>query len=452
MGTHRAQQLIQRRSLLGVTVFDAEKVGNRAKPRIQHHQRFAGQWGGGDIASFQQAAFGFGNMIAVKNPSPLSSTAFRCKHGLSRDCKIVFGISRQKAPIFQKLHLLKLDCKIAVYSPFKFRPSVIMRCQAVLSLLAILFFLIPSSTLDAQFDIYVADFNDVVKVDAEGNSSTFISGLSVAIDLTVDADGNFLVADNGTNEIRKFSPDGTDLGVFATMNSGVVAIDVDQDGNVYAGSDAAISVRKFDPDGNILMDIPVQGDVSDIIFGLDDTLYVSDLNGDEIWTFDTDGTNGQLFSSIEGPVYMAFSPNDDNLYVTQIIQDQISAVSPLGDDLGVFVSDGLDDPLAIAFDPSGNLYVGDNTQNNIRKYSPTGDDLGEFATGVTVPVGMIVISKIPPTVLGDVNLDGTVDLLDVAPFVDLLANGDFQPEADINQDGIVDLLDVAPFVDLLSGG
>ena len=53
--------------------------------------------------------------------------------------------------------------------------------------------------------------------------------------------------------------------------------------------------------------------------------------------------------------------------------------------------------------------------------------------------------------LGDVNLDGNVDLLDVAPFVMLVSAGQFQPEADVNQDNVVDLLDVAPFVDLLTG-
>ena len=53
---------------------------------------------------------------------------------------------------------------------------------------------------------------------------------------------------------------------------------------------------------------------------------------------------------------------------------------------------------------------------------------------------------------GDVNLDGVVNLLDVAPFVDRISTGTFQAEADINQDGVVNLLDVTPFVDLLSGG
>ena len=53
--------------------------------------------------------------------------------------------------------------------------------------------------------------------------------------------------------------------------------------------------------------------------------------------------------------------------------------------------------------------------------------------------------------LGDVNLDGVVDLLDVAPFVDLIAGLQFQVEADINQDGEVNLLDVNPFVEILTG-
>ena len=54
--------------------------------------------------------------------------------------------------------------------------------------------------------------------------------------------------------------------------------------------------------------------------------------------------------------------------------------------------------------------------------------------------------------IGDINLDGTVDLLDVTPFVELLTSAGFQCEADIDENGTVDLLDVTPFVELLTGG
>jgi hypothetical protein len=54
--------------------------------------------------------------------------------------------------------------------------------------------------------------------------------------------------------------------------------------------------------------------------------------------------------------------------------------------------------------------------------------------------------------LGDLNGDGLVNLLDVAPFVDAVVTGTFIPEADINGDGVVNLLDVDPFVGLITGG
>ena len=62
----------------------------------------------------------------------------------------------------------------------------------------------------------------------------------------------------------------------------------------------------------------------------------------------------------------------------------------------------------------------------------------------------LIIQYIPPVLLGDINRDGLVDLLDVGPFVQLLQRGDFQIEADINGDGLVNLNDVAGFVELLS--
>ena len=62
-----------------------------------------------------------------------------------------------------------------------------------------------------------------------------------------------------------------------------------------------------------------------------------------------------------------------------------------------------------------------------------------------------VINSFVMPVLGDVNCDGTVNLLDVAPFIELINSGGFSDKADINGDGTLDLLDVGPFVDLLSG-
>ena len=53
--------------------------------------------------------------------------------------------------------------------------------------------------------------------------------------------------------------------------------------------------------------------------------------------------------------------------------------------------------------------------------------------------------------LGDLNLDGNVNLLDVDSFVAAVSTGVFQCEADTNEDGQINLLDVDSFIAILSG-
>lgn len=86
----------------------------------------------------------------------------------------------------------------------------------------------------------------------------------------------------------------------------------------------------------------------------------------------------------------------------------------------------------------------DNGDGNSRFNLAPVTNGGEFVTNIAFELGT--------SILGDVNCDGSVDLLDVTPFVDALTDGTFIDKADINQDGEVNLLDVGPFVDLLAGG
>ena len=68
--------------------------------------------------------------------------------------------------------------------------------------------------------------------------------------------------------------------------------------------------------------------------------------------------------------------------------------------------------------------------------------------------GPLVMTGTLPSkvILGDVNCDGSVDLLDVGPFVDAITSGEFSQKADVNEDDEVNLLDVQPFIELLTGG
>jgi hypothetical protein len=48
---------------------------------------------------------------------------------------------------------------------------------------------------------------------------------------------------------------------------------------------------------------------------------------------------------------------------------------------------------------------------------------------------------------GDINRDRKVNLLDVAPFVEIIANGEYDITADMNNNGQVELLDISLFID-----
>ena len=60
-------------------------------------------------------------------------------------------------------------------------------------------------------------------------------------------------------------------------------------------------------------------------------------------------------------------------------------------------------------------------------------------------------SSEPPVVIGDVNFDGVVNFLDIAPFIEALSGGEFVEQADTDQDGSVSFFDIDRFIALLSG-
>lgn len=113
----------------------------------------------------------------------------------------------------------------------------------------------------------------------------------------------------------------------------------------------------------------------------------------------------------------------------------------------------LDETTAVAFGPltsPGTLQIqlpAGVSQHIIQAVAVTANDttIGNTSNPVSIDF------EVENFDLGDVNRDGFVNLLDVAPFVDLLGSGDYQFEADINGDGVVNLLDVGGFVDLLGG-
>jgi hypothetical protein len=90
---------------------------------------------------------------------------------------------------------------------------------------------------------------------------------------------------------------------------------------------------------------------------------------------------------------------------------------------------------------------GEMTDGGPQKLPDTADYPGPFA-----PFLEITVEPGAGALLGDVNLDGQVNGLDVDPFVDTLLNGPYLAEADVNEDSEVNGLDVDPFVAAVVGG
>ena len=74
-----------------------------------------------------------------------------------------------------------------------------------------------------------------------------------------------------------------------------------------------------------------------------------------------------------------------------------------------------------------------------------------FDAEVEIDNGNVILTLTDDFLLGDTNMDGVVNFLDISPFISLLSGGGFLEQADINGDGEVNFLDISPFIGILSG-
>ena len=234
----------------------------------------------------------------------------------------------------------------------------------------------------------------------------------------------------------------------------------------------------FDSDGDGTGDAPMPLDPPNLV------VFLVDLNGNG--TADDDPPSAAVapvyvvggafgttpFSFADGPILASdiqsifWILEDFNGLFADLNRDGIPGVGDFTGDADIN-GDGLNEAIITSelVPPETDALTGNWTGTYGLQFGNDGDPLttDENMSGTLMRAGYAIDYFTSSTVtefgegggtvlLGDVNLDGEVNLLDVAPFVDLIVNNGFQLEADINMDGAVNILDVSPFVDILVGG
>ena len=206
---------------------------------------------------------------------------------------------------------------------------------------------------DAEGDLFVADYGEIVKFTPDGKKSIFASGLKDARNLIFDSKGDLFAFDYGHKSIFKFTPDGK-KSIFATGIDPIVMA-LDRTNNLFASE---VHLEKDQSVGAILK-------------------------------FTPEGAKSTFASGLQNPLGMVVDAAG-NLFVADVGSHGIFKFAPEGTKstfAGVLPAGSADFNMLV-FDPSGNLFVADSFDHAIFKFTPDGTK-STFATDIAGVKGLV---------------------------------------------------------------
>ena len=211
--------------------------------------------------------------------------------------------------------------------------------------------------------------------------------------VAVDSTGDLLVASRETNEVLRYTSNGTFDSVFFS-DEWVTQPEAPEFGggllyvSSWATDEVVASMDGSTPDG-VYSSGGLPDGPSGLAIGPDGNLYVVSLNTDEVLRFELNGTYLGPFVSagaggLDAPRDVVFD-GDGNLYVSSSTTNQVLRYGPTGSFMDAFVSagsGGLDSPSGMTFGPDGNLYVASRFSSDVKRYDgDTGAFIDTFTSG-----------------------------------------------------------------------
>ena len=301
-------------------------------------------------------------------------------------------------------------------------------------------------------------------IDGTGSAARFDSPLGI----TVDANGNVYVADQGSDTIRKITPSGmvTTLAGLAYQSGSIdgtgsaarflapEGMAVDMNGNVYVADSANSAIRKITAAGVVTTLAGSAGQIGstdgtgnaarfdfpyDVAVDTGGNVYVADgsstirkitsagavttLAGSADQTGSTDGTGNMarfgypngLTVDANGVIFVADTSNSIIRKITSTgVVTTAAGFAPIAGSIdGIGSAAQFNNPAGLTADTNGNIYVADNGNSSVRKITSTGvvtTLAGAGHAGFADGTGSVAQFDLPYGVAVDTN--GTVYVAD----------------------------------------
>ncbi len=228
-----------------------------------------------------------------------------------------------------------------------------------------------------------------------GSLGVFPGYFQGPIGLAIHPSGGIVVLDPISARFQLFGVQKYELvqDLTLTQNFGAFDFSYDSEGNYYVTEAATPFIYKYSKDGQYLMNwsIPNSGWAFGIEVAGDDTVFVVDTLNDVVHQFMTNGTlmnswgsSGSNPGELDGPIAIAL--HDDILYVSEYINDRISAFNMTSGDVQIISGPGpgfgqVTDPYGMTIGPDGILYVADTGNLRVQRFYPNGTALVGWSVG-----------------------------------------------------------------------